>query len=179
MLVSFRHSVFCSTTIFFFEVVQPRVCYWDIFIAGRAMKFKKVKEKSEGLKVNSRCYKLISETCKVLTAPGSWCEWPRQVTGSLSVIFRPVVSATPGKCKFSGCTPDLLNHKLWGQGLAIYVLRGCPYRGFHRPLKFENHWPKIMHLMDLTYPFQFSNPNGSDYGIIFYSYSSPFVNSLL
>lgn len=33
------------------------------------MKFKKVKEKSEDLRANSRYYKLISEMCKVLTDP--------------------------------------------------------------------------------------------------------------
>lgn len=41
------------------------------------MKFKKVKENSEDLKANIKCYTLISEVHKVLTDPGSWCERPR------------------------------------------------------------------------------------------------------
>lgn len=46
------------------------------------MKFKKVKEKSEDLKCYSRCYKLISEMCKVLTDTGSYCERPRGTSGT-------------------------------------------------------------------------------------------------
>ena len=38
------------------------------------MKIEKAKEKAEYLKVNSRCYKLISEKCKVLTEPAQQCK---------------------------------------------------------------------------------------------------------
>ena len=120
------------------------------------MKFKKVKEKAEYVKVNSRCYKLISEQCKVLSQPNSVNSLDINRSVIIKICFLDQQYQKHLENKFSGCVPHRLNKKLQKCGTTIYALTGPSCMWICSLLKFENHWYTIMYQKDLLYPFDFS-----------------------